>query len=43
MVDLSLFAQEYADSLNEATGCIAVIADEHEVVGVSGCPEKALF
>ena len=43
MVDLSLFAQEYADSLNEATGCIAVIADEHEVVGVSGAPRKLFF
>ena len=43
MVDLSLFAQEYADSLNEATGCIAVIADEHEVVGVSGALRKLFF
>jgi len=43
MTDLSFFAQEYADSLNEATGCIAVIADEHEVVGVSGAPRKLFF
>ncbi|MDD2201034.1 MAG: stage V sporulation T C-terminal domain-containing protein [Firmicutes bacterium] len=43
MVDLSLFAQEYADSLHEATGCIALIADEHEVVGVSGVSRKLYF
>lgn len=43
MVDLSLFAQEYADSLHEATGCVALIADEHEVVGVSGASRKLFF
>ena len=32
MTDLSFFAQEYADSLYDATGCIAAIADDHEVV-----------
>jgi AbrB family transcriptional regulator (stage V sporulation protein T) len=43
MTDLSFFAQEYADSLYDATGCIAVIADEHEVVAVSGAPKKLFF
>lgn len=34
------FAQEYADSLYEATGNIAIIADEDEVVAVAGAPKK---
>lgn len=34
------FAQEYADSLYEATGHIAMIADEDEVVAVAGAPKK---
>ncbi len=40
MTDLSFFAQEYVDSLFDATGCIAAIADDHEVVAVSGAPKK---
>ena len=41
MVDLSYFAQEYADSLAESTGHTALIADEDEIVAVSGAPRKA--
>ncbi|MEA4883783.1 MAG: stage V sporulation T C-terminal domain-containing protein [Clostridia bacterium] len=41
MTDLSFFAQEYTDSLNDSTGCIALIADDAEVVAVSGAPRKA--
>lgn len=40
MTDLSFFAQEYAYSLYDATGCIAAIADDHEVVAVAGAPKK---
>jgi len=40
MTDLSFFAQEYADSLHDATGHVAFIADEEEVVAVSGAPRK---
>ena len=43
MTDLSLFAQEYADSLFDATGCIALIVDDTEVVAVSGAPKKSLL
>jgi AbrB family transcriptional regulator (stage V sporulation protein T) len=41
MVDLSYFAQEYADSLAESTGHIAVIADQDEIVAVGGAPKRA--
>lgn len=40
MTDLSFFAQEYADSLHDATGHIAVIADDGEVIAVAGAPRK---
>lgn len=43
MTDLSLFAQEYADSLFDATGCVAVITDDTEVVAVAGTPKKPLI
>lgn len=43
MTDLSLFAQEYTDSLFDATGCIALITDDTEVVAVSGAPKKTLI
>ncbi len=40
MADLGYFAQEYADSLNESTGHIAMIADQDEIVAVSGALKK---
>lgn len=40
MTDLSFFAQEYADSLHDSTDHVAFIADEEEVVAVSGAPRK---
>ncbi len=38
--ELSEFAQEYAESLNEAVGHIAIITDRDTVVAVSGGPRK---
>jgi AbrB family transcriptional regulator (stage V sporulation protein T) len=38
--ELGDFAKEYADSLNEAVGHIAIITDRDEVVAVSGAPKK---
>ncbi len=38
--ELSEFAQEYADSLNESTGKTACIADRDTVIAVSGAPRK---
>ena len=43
MTDLSLFAQEYADSLFDSTGCVVVITDDSEVVAVAGAPKKPLM
>jgi AbrB family transcriptional regulator (stage V sporulation protein T) len=34
------FAQEYADSLNEATGYITCIADRDHIIAVAGAPKK---
>lgn len=38
--ELGEFAKEYADSLYEAVGHIAIITDRDEVVAVSGAPKK---
>jgi len=38
--ELGEFAKEYADSLNEAVGHIAVIADRDAVIAVAGAPKK---
>ncbi len=38
--ELGDFAQEYADSLHEATGHVACIADRDTVIAVSGAPKK---
>jgi len=38
--ELGDFAKEYADSLNEATGHIACIADRDNIIAVSGAPKK---
>ena len=38
--ELSDFAQEYADSLAETTGHLALITDREEVVAVAGGPRK---
>jgi len=38
--ELGDFAQEYADSLYEATGHIACIADRDTIIAVSGAPKK---
>jgi AbrB family transcriptional regulator (stage V sporulation protein T) len=38
--ELGDFAREYADSLAEATGKIAMIADRDSVIAVSGTPKK---
>lgn len=38
--ELGEFAQEYADSLYETTGHIAVITDRDAVVAVAGAPKK---
>ena len=38
--ELGDFAKEYADSLAEATGHIAMIADRDGVIAVSGAPKK---
>lgn len=40
IADLGEFAQEYADSLNDATGHIALISDQDEIVAVSGAQRK---
>ena len=41
--ELSEFAQEYADSLFEATGHIAVITDRDQVIAVAGASKKDLM
>jgi len=38
--ELGDFAQEYADSLNESTGQIAMIADRDNIIAVAGAPKK---
>ncbi|MCL4351535.1 MAG: AbrB/MazE/SpoVT family DNA-binding domain-containing protein, partial [Firmicutes bacterium] len=38
--ELGDFAKEYADSLHEAVGHIALIADRDAVIAVSGAPKK---
>ncbi|NLM24880.1 MAG: stage V sporulation protein T [Firmicutes bacterium] len=38
--ELGDFAQEYADSLYESTGHIALISDRDAIVAVSGAPKK---
>ncbi|MEW6726057.1 stage V sporulation protein T [Desulforudis sp. 1088] len=38
--ELGEFAKEYADSLYEATGHIACIADRDTIIAVSGAPKK---
>lgn len=38
--ELGDFAQEYADSLHESTGHVALIADRDAVVAVAGAPKK---
>ncbi len=38
--ELGDFAQEYADSLSEATGHIACITDEDAVIAVAGAPKR---
>lgn len=38
--ELGDFAKEYADSLNEAIGHIACIADRDNVIAVAGAPKK---
>lgn len=38
--ELGDFAQEYADSLSETTGHIALISDRDAIVAVSGAPKK---
>ncbi|MEW6307458.1 MAG: stage V sporulation protein T [Bacillota bacterium] len=38
--ELGEFAKEYADSLNEAIGHIALIADRDVIIAVSGAPKK---
>lgn len=43
IAELSYFAQEYADSLYESTRHIALIADQDEIVAVSGAPKKGLL
>lgn len=43
VADLGEFAQEYADSLYEGTGHIALIADQDEIVAVSGAPKKGFI
>lgn len=41
--ELGDFAQEYADSLYEATGHIAIITDRDAVIAVAGAPKKELL
>ncbi|MDQ7794397.1 MAG: stage V sporulation protein T [bacterium] len=38
--ELGDFAKEYADSLNEAIGHIALIADRDQIIAVAGAPKK---
>ncbi|MCW2277028.1 stage V sporulation protein T [Heliophilum fasciatum] len=38
--ELGDFAKEYADSLSEATGHIAYIADRDNIIAVAGAPKK---
>lgn len=38
--ELGEFAKEYADSLHESTGHIALIADRDTIIAVSGAPKK---
>ncbi|MDA8145249.1 MAG: AbrB/MazE/SpoVT family DNA-binding domain-containing protein, partial [Thermaerobacter sp.] len=38
--ELGEFAKEYADSLHEAVGHVALIADRDVVIAVSGAPKK---
>ncbi|MBO2521102.1 MAG: stage V sporulation protein T [Clostridia bacterium] len=38
--ELSDFAQEYADSLHQSTGHVAIITDRDVVVAVAGAPKK---
>jgi len=40
IADLEEFAQEYADSLFESTGHLAMIADRDEIIAVAGGPKK---
>lgn len=40
MTELSFFAQEYADSLHDATGHVVMIADEDEIIAVAGTSKK---
>lgn len=41
--ELGEFAKEYADSLHEATGHIACIADRDRIIAVSGAPKKEFY
>ena len=41
--ELGDFAQEYADSLSESVGHIALIADRDVVIAVAGAPKKEFF
>ncbi len=41
--ELGDFAKEYADSLHEALGHIACIADRDTIIAVSGAPKKELL
>ncbi len=43
IAELSDFAQEYSDSLAEATGHIALVADRDEIIAVSGAPKRGLM
>lgn len=38
--DLREFAQEYADSLNESTGHVVMVADRDEIIAVNGTSKK---
>jgi AbrB family transcriptional regulator (stage V sporulation protein T) len=40
--ELGDFAKEYAESLHESTGHIALIADRDIIVAVAGAPKKAI-
>ncbi|MGI6037970.1 MAG: stage V sporulation T C-terminal domain-containing protein [Limnochordia bacterium] len=40
IADLDEFAQEYADSLFESTGHIALIADRDEIIAIAGASKK---
>jgi AbrB family transcriptional regulator (stage V sporulation protein T) len=41
--ELSDFAKEYVESLNQSLGCIAAIADKDMIVAVSGAGKKELL